>query len=649
MTLQARPALLLALLVATLGAPSPAWGGLPGDPAALRDLKLATKAGRADEARRRYLDLADRAPEVADWLILRAASVSRDSTDRMALYARIQVPVVRARILETEALARERGGDLAGAALRYDSLGQLGDAVRLRMRLAWTSAQRAALRGGLISVARERPARPEAQQALEYLASTAVALTPQEALQVARLAIQSGAPEAAVPLYGRAVAGRAATAADQLAYGIALAATRRHRDAIRVFARLRSDTVLGSTATYRLAWSQARLGQARQAGPALDQLLARIPEDSVVRPPALFLAGSLAWQEGNLAAARAHWDELLKRFPRADSAARGGFLAGLTLYEEGRTAEAAGLWERVHLLDGGSDGLAAGYWAGRAWSEMGEIRRASGLWQSVIARDSSSYYAVLSARRLNVAPWRPGPAVDRFTHYTDVDSAIGRLGELRALAMSEEAGYEVSWLTGDQVQSPERALAIGDAFRRAGEPTAAVASARRALLVGAAPDARTYRLLYPRNFEDHLETHAGAVGLDPFLVAALIRQESVWEPRARSRVGALGLMQVMPATGRLIARSLRVRGWNTDQLLEPETNLRFGTYYLSLALQRFGGDLPRALAAYNAGANRTTPWASGLAATDSELFVERITLRETRDYVRIIQRNLAMYRALYGQ
>jgi soluble lytic murein transglycosylase len=604
---------------------------------------------RADMERRRYLDAAATSPEIGDWMLLRAAGLSRDSLERAGLYARIRTPVVRGKILATEARVREEAGDLEGAAARYDSLGQVSDATRLRLHLAWTAEQRAALRGGLIAVIREQPGRPETQRSIELLGQTSVVLTPQEALEVARLATQSGIPAAAVPLYARAVSARIAEPSDLLAYAKALAMIRRNREALRVFTRLRSDSVLGNVAALGEAWSLARAGQTARARTAVEQLLARTPDDSVVRPRALFLSGNLAWQRGDRTQARDRWTELLMRFPRADSASRAGFLAALTLYEEGKTRDAAEQWERIHLIDGRNDGLAAGYWAGRAWSEAGEERRARGLWQSVIARDSSSYYAMLCSRRLKVTMWRPGPAREQFAHFADVDSAMDRVRELRSAGMDDEVGYEVSWLNSDPQSSAERALAIADAFRRTDEPAAAVAAARRALAEGAAPDARTYRLLYPRQFEDHLETQSAEAGLDPLLVAALIRQESSWETRARSRVGAVGLMQVMPATGRLIARSLRVRGWHAEQLYQPETNLRFGTWYLGQTLRQFGGDLPRALAAYNAGGSRIREWATGPAATDSELFVERIDLRETRDYVRIIQRNLALYRALYGE
>ena len=622
--------------------------GTPDPAMIIRGARTAGKSGRIAEANRAYLEAADRSPDVADWLLLRAAALSRDSLQRRALYARITTPVVQARVLETEARAREEAGDLAGAAVRFDSLGLWSDAVRLQLHIAWTEAQRSALRRGLIEAVRQHPTLSESQRSLELLGQISVVLTPQEALEAARLATSLGTPAPAVPLYARAVAGRIATPADVIAYGGALTTVRKYREAIRVYNRLRTDSLYRNEATYGQAWSMARMGQSQRARPLIEQLLSHIQDDTLLRPRALFLAGDLAWQRDDREAAREHWGELMQRFPRADSAGRAGFLAALTLYEEGKPAEAAAQWERVHLVNGRGDGLAAGYWAARAWSETGDSRRATVLWQSVIARDSSSYYALLSARRLNVTTWRPGPASEQFAHFADVDSAMDRIRELRALGMDDEAGYEVSWLVGRPGVTAERALAIADAFRRTDEPAAAVAAARRALAAGARPDARTYRLLYPRTFEDHLETHAAEAGLDPFLVAALIRQESTWETRARSRVGALGLMQVMPATGRQIARTLKVRGWHPDQLYEPAVNLRFGTWYLSQSLRQYGGDLSRALAAYNAGGTRIREWATGPAASDSELFIERITLRETRDYVRIIQRNLALYRALYG-
>jgi len=223
-----------------------------------------------------------------------------------------------------------------------------------------------------------------------------------------------------------------------------------------------------------------------------------------------------------------------------------------------------------------------------------------------------------------------------------------RVRQLRVLGMDQEVSYEVSWLTGEGGGSPERVLAIADAFRRAEQPAAAMVAARGVLALGAAHDTRTYRPLFSRRFEDDLDRHATDPGLAPLLVIALIRQESSWESRARSRVGTVGPMQVMPRTRRLIARAVRERGWHSKQLFEPATNLRFGTWNLAQSLRKYDGDPTRALAAYNVGGSRTGLWAIRLAAADVELFAERIGPRETRDYVRIIQRNLTLYRMLYG-
>ncbi|MBK8006548.1 MAG: transglycosylase SLT domain-containing protein, partial [Gemmatimonadetes bacterium] len=165
------------------------------------------------------------------------------------------------------------------------------------------------------------------------------------------------------------------------------------------------------------------------------------------------------------------------------------------------------------------------------------------------------------------------------------------------------------------------------------------------------PIARTYRLLYLCTATT--ERQASATGLDPLVVAALIRQESAWEPRARSRAGALGLMQVMPETGRLLAGSSSCPAGAPDQLHGPAfgTSARPTLPPASTRPTQFDGGLARALlaaCALSMAAFVHPLRALGAAAVDHDLFVEKITFAETRDYVRIVQRNVAIYRALYG-
>ena len=644
------PARFVPLVLGLVGAASiaaPLRAADDGDPPALRGTIAAARTARPDVARRQLRDAADSAPEIADWLLLRAAALAHDSLERDSLYSRLTLPAARARITATEAAARERTGDLAGAARRYDSLGQFTDATRLRLRQATTNQQRAALRTGLLSIARQRAGTPSAAEALRFLASPSVVLTPQEQLEVARLAGSAGIPLEAALLYSKVVRRGGAAAADLLAYGRSLASLRRHREAITTFRRVPSTSPLAPQALLGEASSQARLGQRTAATAALQRVLVRFPNDSLAVSRALYLTGMLRWDTGDHTGARESWIPLLERFPDADSIGRAGFLAALALYEEGKVSQAADEWQRVHLLDRGADGQAAGYWAGRAALEQGDSARALLLWRSVMARDSLSYYAYVSATRLGIPGWRPAQRAERFTHYDDLDSTMTRIARLKAVGMLPEAGWERGWLVGERVRSTERLLAVGDAYRRRGDAEGSIAAARAALARGAPRDSRTYRLLYPRHYDQQLAEQAAATGLDPMLLAALIRQESAWNPEARSRVGARGLMQIMPGTGRLIARQLGLRGWRVDHLDEPALNLRFGAFYLGQVLQRFNGDVVRGLAAYNAGPGRVPTWSAGRAAEDPELFIERISFRETRDYVRIIQRNLALYRALY--
>lgn len=146
---------------------------------------------------------------------------------------------------------------------------------------------------------------------------------------------------------------------------------------------------------------------------------------------------------------------------------------------------------------------------------------------------------------------------------------------------------------------------------------------------------------------DHaLGAEAAANDLDPSLVAALIRQESRFNPRATSGAGARGLMQIMPRVGRTIATGLEYPTWDAALLYQPGVSLQLGTSHLADLLSGYT-DNGRALAAYNAGASRVERWARKHGTDDDEIFVERIPYRETRDYVRIVERNRELYRSLY--
>jgi soluble lytic murein transglycosylase len=158
---------------------------------------------------------------------------------------------------------------------------------------------------------------------------------------------------------------------------------------------------------------------------------------------------------------------------------------------------------------------------------------------------------------------------------------------------------------------------------------------------------RFWELLFPLPYRGELFQAAQARQLDPYTLAGLIRQESEFNPEAISRARALGLTQVVPATGRIHARQAGVARFNSRILLQPGPNLRIGSTILKSMLDSNGGQWEQTLAAYNAGPNRVTEWLTWYKYREPAEFVEAIPFTETRDYVQAVLRNADLYRRLY--
>lgn len=166
----------------------------------------------------------------------------------------------------------------------------------------------------------------------------------------------------------------------------------------------------------------------------------------------------------------------------------------------------------------------------------------------------------------------------------------------------------------------------------------------RADAVGGAP----WRIAYPPAFAADVWPMAHEAGVDPLLVLGLMRQESTYNPRAKSRAGAMGLMQIMPVTGGRIAALTRFAPYDVDRLWEPAVNVRFGVWYLGQLLRRFDGNFPLAVASYNGGPHNVGRWLVGRAGMPVDEFVEEIAFPETRNYVKRVVGHYQMYVSIYA-
>ena len=157
-----------------------------------------------------------------------------------------------------------------------------------------------------------------------------------------------------------------------------------------------------------------------------------------------------------------------------------------------------------------------------------------------------------------------------------------------------------------------------------------------------------WQLAFPLPYRSSIDQHSQEQSLDRFFVAALIRQESEFNPAVISHANAYGLMQVLPATGKMLARSSGVRRFSTSQLLTADRNIQLGTLYVRNLMNSFGGQQEYVLASYNAGPGRAKLWQTWGPYREQAEFVEMIPFHETRQYVQVVLRNADTYRRLYS-
>jgi soluble lytic murein transglycosylase len=608
------------------------------------------RLNQRDSARATYERASSQLRDIKDWLTLRAAGVTDDSAARARLFATIRNASARERIEWTDALARERAGDLVGAATRYERLGAMASAFRLRLGPTADSSTRAALRDSIVKYIQTKGGTADARLAAEVLDKAFPSLTPDEELVVARSTNVSGPVARALSGYAKGMASPDATPGDRLDYGELLIRAGKYRDAPAVLEQVRAPANLAAEAAYQRGRALVLGGNGSAARTALRAVAEQYRADTTGAASALYLLGDLATDDNRDDEAVGYFRSLYHGYPTSPRADDARFRVGLIEYVKGSNRAAAVQFDSlVRLYPRSSEATAARYWSGRAWLGAGDRARAGAAWREVIAREPLSYYAATSAQQLKLAPWSPpggGAAVDRFPRVPAVDSAMRRITLLEQLGMDTEARFEYDALESSASATPDRLLATAAALRDHGQTSRAIKLAWK-IIDGGTRDARAYRLAYPVIDQSELVRQAKSRSIEPTLVAAIIRQESSFNPRAVSVAGARGLMQVMPSVGQQIARSLGYPLWDPGLLFDPDANLELGVAHLAASIRQYD-NMPRVLAAYNAGGSRVTRWAAKAGTDDPEVFIERISFTETRDYVRIVERNAEIYRALYS-
>ncbi len=359
------------------------------------------------------------------------------------------------------------------------------------------------------------------------------------------------------------------------------------------------------------------------------------------------------------------YEDLVTRFPRSTYAPNAHWHAAWLSYRMRRYPDAARLMdEQIERYPAGTEIPGALYWRGRLYEdEEHNFGQALNYYKTLNAAYVNSYYAILARQRMAVIGAReavaPAPVLASVRvlddpGLTDVlpenDPHLIKARLLANAALNEYIRPEIQL---SPTSGQWGALAEAEIYESFGENTRALQAMKRSripffsLPVNNVPMAY-WQLVFPRPYWPELEEDARAHGLDPFLVAALIRQESEFNPDAVSRANAYGLMQLLPSVGKSLAKQEGEKHFSTNELLNPTENLRLGTLDLKKSIDRYNGQVEYALAAYNAGDSPVHQWMTRGDYKDVAEWVESIPYTETREYVQGILRNRELYRAVYA-
>jgi soluble lytic murein transglycosylase len=414
---------------------------------------------------------------------------------------------------------------------------------------------------------------------------------------------------------------------------------------------------------YNLSQSYRSHAQEPEMLDAVEQAAKRAPQSRWTEQ-ALFATGNYYWVALERTQAASYYSRVAENFPDATDADAAQWRVAWVAHLA-RKPEAPVVLE-AHLRHYPTSTFTpdALYWLGREAERSGDSPLARGYYLKLQQRFPRNYFQQLAQARLDSLGAGPRtdapvlavipaqPPVRPFGDSVPPAAAAqkARADALRSIAMDASAELELraAYATTGE---PRFLLDAAQEAANAGQYGAAIVTVRQ--ICPQIESRRTdevpnevWRAAYPMPFGPALMRNAALAGVDPMLVAGLIRQESAFNPKAVSHAGAGGLMQLMPKTARLMARQVHA-GYSHSRLFDPDYNTRLGTHYFA-GLEKSAGGVEAALAAYNAGEDRVALWQSGQNFREVAELVESIPFTETREYVQMVMRNAEIYRTLYG-
>jgi soluble lytic murein transglycosylase len=368
---------------------------------------------------------------------------------------------------------------------------------------------------------------------------------------------------------------------------------------------------------------------------------------------------------------KAQFDEAIAKYrlvaktgEPASQRAEAAWREGWVFYRTGRYREAIDVWQPILAQRGSDFEPQALYWTARSHSLSGNDK-AQEFFIQLCERYPYTYYCQLARGEISATSTKPfqeppplitaspepagslPPPLGSARGEIEQQPAYRRAAELKTLGLDQDATRELTALTDRYHHDPDVLMSLSIMLNEAGAYHHALRLARARFRdklerTGGVLAQGVWSVAYPTGLIPTIQSQ-GTNGVDPFLIAAIIREESQYDEHAVSRVGAIGLMQVMPATANAVAQRHHLPMVTRDDLFDHETNIRIGARYVEQLLGQFSGNVVATIAAYNAGPIVVTKWSASHHGRSPDEFVELIPFQETRQYVKRVLRSYKEY------
>jgi len=397
---------------------------------------------------------------------------------------------------------------------------------------------------------------------------------------------------------------------------------------------------------------------------------------------ALYRTGRIYFLRDEIDKAKAYYQQIINRYPDGDKAQDAYWEVGWIQYRSGDYSAAKNTFSgMVSRFKGSQIATAAHFWKAKSHKKLGEIQEAVNIYKEIIAGKSYSYYTFASIKELeemqispdfkavnreaipdnpDISEVLPEVYKDIENSYTDSNSInedvkfshIDKVKELLLLEFYLSADREIEAASKEFEEDNMGILQISTLYLKAKDYVNSqkiIAKYYSKLNSSLNSPYRDYffYLLYPYGYKEYVDRHSSEFGIDPLFVLAVIREESRFNPKAGSYAGALGLMQIIPGTGKSIANELAIKNYTNDILYDPETSIKMGTYYLKKQMDNFSQNYYFACGAYNGGPGAMKKWISKWGDMEIDEFIEYVPYDETRNYIKKVMASYFFYKTLF--